>query len=279
MTEIRNNTAQDLASAGSAPFIALNRADVVRAGRTILSVPSFQLAEGESVALLGPNGAGKSTFVKLITREVMPLYRDEPPVMFRGQQRPRLAELRRSLGIVSSSMQDQITVHVPTLDIVAGGVTGTLALPFNVPQDQADEARSIARRPMELLGIADLADRDVTTLSTGQARRALIARALVNDPDAVIFDEPCTGLDPQGMYYVRKSMRTLAQRGKAIVLVTHYPEDVIPEIKRLLLIKDGTVFADGPKEDLMTSETVSSLFDIPVRITCTEGYYSLVTAY
>ncbi|MCB7225030.1 ABC transporter, partial [Anaerostipes caccae] len=70
---------------------------------------------------------------------------------------------------------------------------------------------------------------------TGQARRALIARALVHDPEALVFDEPCTGLDPEGMFYVRRSMRALAQAGKSIVLVTHYPEDVIPEIVRLVL--------------------------------------------
>ena len=85
---------------------------------------------------------------------------------------------------------------------------------------------------MELLGVDELAARDIMTLSTGQARRVLIARALVHDPEVLVFDEPCTGLDPEGMYYVRSSMRTLAKAGKGIVLVTHYPEDIIPEIKR-----------------------------------------------
>ena len=75
-------------------------------------------------------------------------------------------------------------------------------------------------------------------MSSGQARRVLFARALVHDPSTLLLDEPCTGLDPEGMYYVRSSMRDLAKAGKGIVLITHYPEDIIPEIKRLVLVKD-----------------------------------------
>lgn len=119
---------------------------------------------------------------------------------------------------------------------------------------------------MELLGVDELAARDIMTLSTGQARRVLIARALVHDPDVLVFDEPCTGLDPEGMYYVRSSMRTLAKAGKGIVLVTHYPEDIIPEIKRVVLLKNGTVFADGSKGRLLTDGVMSELFDVPLHV-------------
>ena len=119
---------------------------------------------------------------------------------------------------------------------------------------------------MELLGVDELAARDIMTLSTGQARRVLIARALVHDPEVLVFDEPCTGLDPEGMYYVRSSMRTLAKAGKGIVLVTHYPEDIIPEIKRVVLLKNGTVFADGSKGRLLTDGVMSELFDVPLHV-------------
>lgn len=279
------------------PFLELHDAVVQRAGAPILSVESFELAEGEHLALLGPNGSGKSTFVKLITREVLPLHRDEPPVRFRGSGRATLAEVKRSLGIVSSSMQDQVAVHLPSVDVVAGGLFGTLGVPVRADDAAVDDARVRALGAMELLGVDDLASRDIMTLSTGQARRVLIARALVHDPDALVFDEPCTGLDPEGMYYVRSSMRTLAQAGKSIVLVTHYPEDIIPEIKRVVLLKDGLVHADATKESLMNDQVMSELFDVPLRVQrmsapapvrCGEGkfddareeeYFSLVSAY
>lgn len=273
------------------PFLELHDAVVQRAGKPILRVDSFQLAEGEHLALLGPNGSGKSTFVKLITREVLPLYREQPPVLFRGCERATLADVRKSLGIVSSSMQDQITVHLRALDVVAGGLYGALGIPAHV--EGADSARSCAREAMATLGVESLADRDIMTLSTGQARRVLIARALVHDPDVLVFDEPCTGLDPEGMYYVRSSMRALAHAGKSIVLVTHYPEDIIPEIKRIVLMKEGAPYADGLKEHLLTDETMSALFDVPLRVSRTttlssrgkfedareEEYFSLVSMY
>lgn len=273
------------------PFLELHDAVVQRAGSPILSVESFRLAEGEHVAILGPNGSGKSTFVKLITREVLPLHRDPPPVLFRGRDHATLAEVKRSLGVVSSSMQDQITVHLAAIDVVAGGLFGALGIPRYA--EDVDKAREAAQRAMKTLGVDDLAERDIMTLSTGQARRVLIARALVHDPGALVFDEPCTGLDPEGMYYVRSSMRTLAQAGKGIVLVTHYPEDIIPEIKRIVLLKDGALYADGPKKSLLTDEVMSALFDVPLRVDRAvpspmgrrlddareEEYFSLVSTY
>ena len=268
------------------PLFELHDATVVRAGRPILSVESFSLAQGEHLALLGPNGSGKSTFVKMITREMMPLYRDEPPVRFKGDARATLSEVRKCLGIVSSTMENQTRVHLPALDIVAGGVFGTTGLPLRVTDDQAAHARKKAEEPLEMLGVGDIARRDIMTLSTGQVRRVLIARALVNDPEVLVFDEPCTGLDPEGMFYVRKSLRTLAQAGKGIVLVTHYPEDVVPEIKRIVLLKEGKVFADGPKDELLCDETMSELFEVPLHVRRETGlsggaeeYFSLVGTY
>ena len=254
----------------AAPLIRLRDAAVRRSGRIIFSVDDLSIQHGESIALLGPNGAGKTTFLKLITREIHPLHRDIPPVEFCGAERPLLSEVRARLGIVSGSMQDEIVV---------GGLFGTLGLPEFMNLQVSDDAWEAGRRAMDMLGIADLADRDVLTLSSGQARRLLIARAIVHDPETLVFDEPCTGLDPQGMYYVRHSLRELARAGKSLLLVTHYPEDIVPEISRLVMIKDGVVFADGPKEELMTSEQMSALFDVPMKVREEHGYYQLVAEY
>lgn len=260
-----------------APLFQIRDARVVRAGRTILAIDRFDLAEGEHVALLGPNGAGKSTFIQLLTREVFPLHRDEPPVRFRGQARPLLSDIKRALGIVSATMHDQVRVHLPVEEIVMGGIAGTLGLPQHaaLPKD----ARPRALDALDRLGIADLARRDVMTLSTGQVRRVLVARELMSDPQVLIFDEPCTGLDPEGMYHVRRTMSLLAAEGRSVVLVTHYPEDIIPAIDRVLLIKDAEVFADGPKAELLRSDTLSDLFDVPLEVEEREGWYALRGRY
>lgn len=259
------------------PLFQIRDAVVQRAGRAILNVEDFALAEGEHVALLGPNGAGKSTFIQLLTRETLPMYRDEPPVRFRGQERPQLAEVRATLGVVSSTMHEQVRVHLPVIDIVTGGLFGTLGLPKH--DEVTDAHRAQALDALDRLGIAGIADRDIKTLSTGQVRRALVARELVRDPSVLVFDEPCTGLDPEGMYHVRETMRTLAAEGRSIVLVTHYPEDIIPAIERVLLIRDAQVYADGPKDELLRDDVMTGLFGVPLAVEHRDGWYSLRGVY
>ena len=244
--------------------LQLKDAQVRRDGRIILDVDSFIVDVGESLVLLGPNGAGKSTFVGLVTREIFPLHRDDPPVVFRGQPRMSLAEAKACTGVVSSTMQNQIRVHLPAIEVVAGGLFGALGVPKHV--NMTEEHRQQALETMLELGISDLADRDMLTLSTGQARRVLVARALVNDPDILVFDEPCSGLDPQGMYYLRKTINDLARRGHSILLVTHYLEDIVPAIDRIVLLKDGNIVGDGSKRELLTSDRVSKLFDVRVNV-------------
>ena len=244
--------------------LKLKDAQVRRDGRIILDVDSFIVDVGESLVLLGPNGAGKSTFVGLVTREIFPLHRDDPPVVFRGQPRMSLAEAKACTGVVSSTMQNQIRVHLPAIEVVAGGLFGALGVPKHV--NMTEEHRQQALETMLELGISDLADRDMLTLSTGQARRVLVARALVNDPDILVFDEPCSGLDPQGMYYLRKTINDLARRGHSILLVTHYLEDIVPAIDRIVLLKDGKIVGDGSKRELLTSDRVSKLFDVHVNV-------------
>ncbi len=261
----------------AAPLFQIHDASVVRTGKTILHVEDFALAEGEHVALLGPNGAGKSTFIQLLTREVMPLFRDEPPVRFRGEARPRLDQIHSALGIVSSTMHEQVRVHLPAEEIVCGGIFGTLGLPLRGEVTAAERARALDA--LERLGIQSLVGRDIMTLSTGQVRRVLVARELVRDPQVLIFDEPCTGLDPEGMYHVRKTMSALAAEGRSVILVTHYPEDIIPAIDRVLLIKDAAIFADGPKRQILTSERLSDLFGVPLAVGESDGWFSLRAAY
>lgn len=260
-------------SCASAPLLRLHDVEVRRAGAPILTVDDFTINESESVALVGPNGAGKTTFVNLVTREVFPLYRDEPPVVFRGNPRMTLADAKRCTGVVSGSMQEQVKVHLCALDVVVGGLFGSLGVPLR--KRPSEEQRIQALEALRKLGIADLADRDMLTLSSGQARRVLVARALVHDPDILVFDEPCTGLDPQGMYFLREAMRVFVRAGKAVLLVTHYPEDIVPEIERVVLLKEGRIVGAGAKDELLTSERMSKLFDVPLTVVRHNDWYHL----
>lgn len=258
----------------SVPLLRLKDAVVRRDGRDILTVDDLVIDHGEAIAILGPNGAGKSTLVKLLTREMVPLYRDEPPVLFCGNPRPVTAEMRCVIGVVSTSMQDQIAVHLPAIDIVLGGFFGSLGVParFTV----TDAQREIALARMEELGCAHLADREIHTLSTGQARRVLFARALVNSPQIVVFDEPCAGLDPEGMWHVRQALAQMAATGRSVLLVTHQVEDIQPAFTRALLVKGGRLVADGPTEELVTQDRMRNLFGVPVQTSRTaDGIFHL----
>ena len=154
---------------------------------------------------------------------------------------------------------------------------GVLGVPRRHNMTEAGKEKAL--RALEFLGMKEHADRDIMTMSSGQARRVLIARALVHDPEVLVFDEPTTALDPEGMYFVRKAMRDLVAAGKSIILVTHYPEDIIPEIKRVVMIKDGKLYGDKTKEEALTTECVSDLFEVPLKILSEDGYFSLVSRY
>lgn len=264
------------------PLFSLCDAQVKRNGTTILHVDTLEVAEGESIAILGPNGSGKSTLVKLLTREIHPLHRDTPPLTFRGKDRIALADLRKTFGVVSASMEQEITVGLPVETVVEGGCFGTLGVPASVKSTAQTRARTT--ETLSTLGLTALAQHDCRTLSSGQIRRVLIARALVADPEVLILDEPCAGLDPEGMHYIRSTMRAIAALGKALILVTHYPEDIIPEVGRVLLMQNGHIVADGDKNHLLTDTALSPIFNIPISVATRtnasgDTFYSLVDWY
>jgi len=256
-----------------APLLELTGATVVRDGRAILSVDHFAIAEGERLAILGPNGSGKSTLIKLLTRDIMPLWAEPAPVLFRGQPRIALEEARKLLGVVSADAQDQADVVLPALDVVLGGFFGALGVPPHRAPTEAQRARAL--EALDELEVAHLAERTMTTLSTGEARRVLFARALVHDPAVLVLDEPASGLDPHAAYNVRQAVRTLARGGRSLVLVTHHVEDIAPEIDRVVMLRSSRIVADGRKEDLLTSGRLSELFDIPAQLEQRGGEYRL----
>ena len=256
-----------------APLLELTGAIVVRGGGPILTVDSFRIEEGEHIAVLGPNGAGKSTLIKLLTREILPLWADPAPVRIRGAERIPLLDARKLLGVVSADVQEQANVLLPAREVVLGGFFGSLGVPVRQVPTAAQIKR--AEEALAELEVAHLADRMMTTLSTGEARRVLFARALVHDPAVLVLDEPCTGLDPHAAWHVRHALRTLAAGGRSLVLVTHHVEDIVPEIERVVMVQGGRIVADGPKRDLMTASALGGLFDIPVTVEERDGEYRL----
>jgi ABC-type molybdenum transport system ATPase subunit/photorepair protein PhrA len=258
---------------GKPPLLELSGARVLRDGREILSIDSFTIRSGEHLAVLGPNGAGKSTLIGLLTKDVHPVFSEPYPLRFMGEPRYELAEARKLLGVVSSSWQEVVDVHLSVAEIVLGGRFAALGVPGHAHPSRQD--REAAASALEELGIAHLAERDMTTLSTGEARRALIARALVHDPKVLVLDEPCAGLDPAAAWRLRETVRELASQGRSLVLVTHHIEDVVRQIDRVVLMDAGRIVADGDKAELLSGESLSRLFGVKVDVEEREGEYRL----
>jgi iron complex transport system ATP-binding protein len=257
------------------PLLQLRDCVVVRDGRAILSVDELTLRSGEHVAILGPNGAGKSTLIRLLTRDIRPLAHEDgsAALLLLGRERWDLLDARRNMGIVSDSLQEMYAVGVSALDAVTSGFFGSVGLYRH--QRVTAAMRDRAGELLALLGIGHLADRTMDTLSTGEARRALIARALVHDPGVLVLDEPTDGLDPHGQWDVLAAIGRVARAGHAVVLVTHHVSDIVPEISRIVMLKDGRVLHDGDKRDLLTGPAIAELFDIPATIEERDGRYRL----
>src|SRR5271156_1971034 len=230
------------------PLLALQNVTVVRgesAQRLALDGVTLQIGSGEHVCILGPNGCGKSTLIKTITRECYPLATEGSSISILGKERWNIFELRSLLGIVSPDLLTACTTDSTGRDVVLSGFfSSTRIFPHHEPNPDL-LARSNAA--LERLGISHLADRSVAHMSSGEAKRTLIARALVHEPQTLLFDEPSNALDIGGQVELRETMRELARMGLGILLVTHHVSEIIPEIERVVLLQKGRVLADGPK--------------------------------
>jgi iron complex transport system ATP-binding protein len=253
------------------PLLDLENVRMLRGGKPVLDGMSFRIGVGENVAILGPNGSGKSSLLKLLTRELYPVTRDTTFRMrILGRDTWELFELRRHLGIVSMDLQADFARECSGWEAVASGFFSSVGLwNHKVTPDMARKAW----RVLERLEVAHLADRLMTEMSSGEARRMLLGRALIHDPDALVLDEPTTSLDLRLVREFRETMRKLARGGTSIILVTHAIEEVIPEIRRVILLRDGRVFKDGRKKDVLTAGNLSELYRMKVRVDEDGGYY------
>jgi iron complex transport system ATP-binding protein len=254
-------------------LVDLSNIQVIRGDNVALDDFSLRIAAGEHVAILGPNGCGKSTLIKTITRECYPVVRDGSSMTILGQRRWNIFQLRTVLGIVSNDLMADCTGETSGREVVLSGFFSSTRI-FDHQTVQPDH-RKRADAVLDRLGVPHLADRPVAEMSSGEAKRILIARALVHDPGTLLFDEPSNSLDVSAQHGLRETMRELAQSGIGIVLVTHHLSDVIPEIGRVVLMRNGKIQADGKKEELLETNQISRLFGIPVEITRRDGYYHL----
>ncbi len=268
--------ASPVVPASSVPLIELDRACVIRGQVRVLHDLSLRIEQGQHTALLGPNGCGKSSFIKLITRELYPLAHGDGTVAVRvlGQNRWQVDRLRSQLGIVTGDLSSNLS-DMPGLTVEEAVLTGFFAS-FVVPafREVSPEMRERARETLAMTGALPLLQRGYAELSAGETRRVLIARALVNRPQALLLDEPSTGLDLIAREQLIATMRELARQGITLVLVTHHIEEIIPEIERVVMLRGGKILADGPRAELLRDAPLSELFGGPIHVVDQAGRLS-----
>ncbi len=255
------------------PLIDLKNVTVMRGDNIALRDITLSIGAGEHVAILGPNGCGKSTLIKTITRECYPLANPETSVTIMGRSVWNVFDLRRMLGIVSNDLMAQCTREITGFDIVLSGFFSSIGIWEHY--EVTDEMRTRSQDVLRMLEALHLAEKPVDEMSSGEARRMLIGRALVHDPKALLLDEPSTSLDLFAQHELRETVRKLARAGMGILLVTHHLSDIVPEIGRVILMRKGEVIADGNKRDTLTAATLRNLFGIEVAMAERDGYFHL----
>lgn len=248
----------------SKEFLHLQSVDVARGDRVVLHDIHLDIRAGEHVAILGPNGCGKSTLIQTINCQIYPIVREGMQVRIFGRDRWDLTELRKHFGVVATDLPGEKTAVTTGLNAVISGFFSASTLWPNLTV--TEEMRTRAWEALERIGATRLAEQTVGTMSAGEKRRILIARALVHRPQQVLLDEPSNALDLAAQHRLREAMRKLAQEGTGLVLVTHFLGDILPEIRRVILLNQGRIIADGPREELLTAERLSQLFGTEVHI-------------
>jgi iron complex transport system ATP-binding protein len=271
MTNSKHETAQAPAP-DQEIFLNFEHVSVARGEATILHDINLSIRRGEHIAILGPNGCGKSTLIKTMTCECYPLVTPEMKLSLFGRQRWDLTELKKMLGVVSADLPGKPTLQTTGRDAVLTGFFSSSTLWPNLHVTPQMHTR--ADQVLAQVDAVALRNKPVGEMSAGQQRRIMIARALVASAEMLLLDEPSNALDIAAQRDLREMLRTLAQAGTGILLITHHIADILPEIDRVLMMRDGRILADGPKRELLTADHLNTLFNTQVELSERGGFYN-----
>ena len=240
----------------------------------VLEEFSLTIDESQSTVILGPNGSGKTTLLKLLNRELYIVEDKASSLKIFEKDRWNVDELRSNLGVVSQHLQYGYSNSAIGLYVVLSGFYSSDGIWQH--QEFDDSRLDRAKEVMDLLAISSLKHREFSTMSTGEQRKFLLARSLVNDPAVLVFDEPTSGLDMSTCFQYLEIIRELISMGKKVILVTHHIHEIPPEVTRVILLKEGRVIEDGDKDQILTNTNLTNLFDWPIKVIKENGYYQAI---
>ncbi|MEV4919662.1 ABC transporter ATP-binding protein [Streptomyces tirandamycinicus] len=237
---------------------------VVRGGRALVDDVSWSVKEGERWVILGPNGAGKTTLLNLASSYLFPTT-GTATVLGDRLGSVDVFELRPRIGMAGIAMADKLPKRQTVLQTVLTAAYGMTAT-WHEDYDAVDERR--ARAFLDRLGMSGYLDRTFGTLSEGERKRTLIARAMMTDPELLLLDEPAAGLDLGGREDLVRRLGRLARDPYApsMIMVTHHVEEIAPGFTHVLMIRQGKVLTAGPMETELTSRNLSLCFGLPLVV-------------
>ena len=249
---------------------------VTRDGRDLLTQIDWEVAADQRWVVLGPNGSGKSTLVRIAALQLHPS-RGDVDVLGERLGRTDVRSLRRRVGYAAAALADQLRPTITARDVVMTARHAALE-PWWHTYDDADRTEAIDR--LARLGVAELAEREFGTLSSGERQRVLVARTLMGDVGLVLLDEPSAGLDVGGREWLVTGLDALAAESTtpATVLVTHHVEEIPPSFTHALLLRDGAVLAAGPIDQTLTEASLSETFDLRLELSRRNGRWAARSA-
>ncbi|HEU6446851.1 MAG TPA: ATP-binding cassette domain-containing protein [Verrucomicrobiae bacterium] len=245
------------------PILETTDLRIVRDRTVILDGVNWRVERGQHWAILGANGSGKTSLLSALTGYLMPTA-GKISLLGKIYGKSDWRDLRKQIGIVSSSIRQMMADDEPALETVASGKFAMIDFWGRLSRKDKTAALKILRQ----IECGYLAARPWRVLSQGERQRVLIGRALMAKPRVLILDEPCAGLDPAAREHFLQFIQRLGENRNAptLVLVTHHVEEIMPAFSHALILKRGKVLATGEKSEALNSKNLSDAFDSQMRL-------------
>lgn len=244
--------------------LELSNVTLIRDGKTIVHPLDWKVLRGQHWVVLGANGSGKTSVVRMASLYTHP---SSGQISVLGQQlgHTDVRVLRRSIGLASSSLREQLRPELTCTEIVMTQKYAALEPWWHT---YTDDDRSRAQLLLNRMGLYDMGGRPISSLSSGEQQRVLLARSLMNEPGLVLLDEPTAGLDLGGREQLVATLASLAvDPGSApVVLVTHHVDEIPPGFTHVLCLRQGRVMAMGPLDETLNEATLAATYDMPLQL-------------
>ncbi len=243
-------------------LIKLDNLKVVKDGKTLIDKINWTVKPKESWAILGRNGAGKSTLLQVILGYIRPYYGSKIYYFGDTSDLFNIWSIREKIGYISYELEDMYKYNELGIDVVLTGFYSSIGL-YEEPDDEMIQS---AKGWFLRFGISKLIYKKIKNMSQGERQKVFLLRALIHKPEVLILDEPFVGLDIPSKEEILAIVDEIGKAGTSLILTTHLPDEIVPSITHVLYLKNGRIFKDGKKEDMLKDEFFSEAFDCSIKL-------------